>query len=88
MVSKNVRIFLIAVSIILFLLIITAGIYQFITVSRAHETFENYYSFRGCAELINRTSEYGYCKTNSGETIKIVEYNHKWYLDGDLPWAP
>ena len=56
-------------------------------VDTAHSTFENYYAFRGCAQLLNKTDDYGICKTDSGQIIKIVKYQNKWYLDGDLPWA-
>jgi hypothetical protein len=52
---------------------------------KAHSTFENYYAFRGCVQLLDRTSDYGICKTGSGQTIKIVKYQDRWYLDGDLP---
>jgi hypothetical protein len=51
----------------------------------AHSSFENYYAFRGCTDLIERTDTYGICKTKSGETIKIVLYEGRWFLDGDLP---
>lgn len=51
----------------------------------AHSTFENYYAFRGCERLIERTDSYGTCVTNSGKTIKIVQYEGRWFLDGDLP---
>lgn len=52
---------------------------------KAHSTFENYYAFRGCMQLIKRTNDYGICKTDSSQTIKIVKFNNRWYLDGDLP---
>ncbi|MDE2188662.1 MAG: hypothetical protein KGJ35_02965, partial [Patescibacteria group bacterium] len=45
---------------------------QFLYVEKAHSTFENYYAFRGCTELLERTDSYGICKTGSGQTIKIV----------------
>ena len=61
------------------------GIYQVRLLRKAHSTFDNYYAFRGCAQLIKRTSTYGICKTNSGQTIKIVLYHGKWYLNGDTP---
>jgi hypothetical protein len=61
------------------------GTYQYFYLKKAHSTFENYYAFRGCTELITRTDDYGICKTKSGETIKIVKYQGKWFLDGDLP---
>ena len=54
---------------------------------KAHSTFDNYYTFRGCVQLLEKEKEFGICKTNSGQTIKIVKYHDKWYLDGDLPWA-
>ena len=52
---------------------------------RAHSTFENYYKFRGCAELISKTDETGLCKLKDDKTIKLVKYRGKWFLDGDLP---
>ena len=54
-------------------------------LDKAHSTFENYYAFRGCAQLIDKTDDYGICKTTSGAVIKIVKFQNKWYLDGDLP---
>lgn len=59
--------------------------YWVIYLNIAHSTFDNYYNFRGCTQLINKTQDYGFCKISSGETIKIVKYQGKWYLDGDLP---
>jgi hypothetical protein len=70
---------------VLLLLIIISGVYYIIYLKIAHSTFEKYYKFRGCVELINKTENYGFCKINYGETIKIVKYQNKWYLDGDLP---
>jgi hypothetical protein len=61
------------------------GIYQILYLQKSHSTFENYYSFRGCIHLIEKTDEYGICTTKSGQTIKIVMFEGKWYLDGDLP---
>lgn len=58
---------------------------QFFVVMRAHSTFENYYAFRDCTKLLKRTSTYGICKTPGGQTIKIIAFRGKWYLDGDLP---
>jgi hypothetical protein len=59
--------------------------YQVFYLKKAHSTFENYYAFRGCSQLIEKKEDYGICKTNSGETIKIVKYQERWFLDGDLP---
>jgi hypothetical protein len=52
---------------------------------RAHSTFDNYYRFRGCVQLVERTDNYGICRIDTGKMIKIVKYQNKWYLDGDLP---
>jgi hypothetical protein len=68
-------------------IIITFGIYWIIYLNIAHSSFENYYKFRGCTELIEKTDTYGTCKTSSGDTIKIVKFQDKWYLDGDLPYV-
>jgi hypothetical protein len=54
-------------------------------LKKAHSTFENYYAFRGCTELIEQTNTYGVCQTKSGQTIKIVKFDNRWFLDGDLP---
>jgi hypothetical protein len=59
--------------------------YQVYITNRAHTTFERYYAFRGCTQLIDRTDTYGDCKTAGGQTIKIVLINGKCYLDGDGP---
>jgi hypothetical protein len=74
---------------IIFLLLVTVavsfGVYQVVYLRKAHSTFENYYAFRGCTQLLEKTDTYGTCKLSSGQTIKIVKYQNKWYLDGDLP---
>ena len=62
-----------------------AGIYWVNYLQVAHSTFENYYKFRGCVQLLEKTDTLGTCKIASGETIKIVKYQNKWFLDGDLP---
>ena len=60
---------------------------QILVLRKAHSTFENYYTFRGCTQLVTKTDIEGKCVTKGGQTIKIVKYRNKWYLDGDLPWA-
>ena len=65
--------------------LIIFGVFQVRMLNKAHSTFDNYYAFRGCTQLITKTPTYGICKTGSGQTIKIVLYHGKWYLDGDLP---
>lgn len=75
-------IFLIAV-----VLMLLFGVNQVITLRKAHSTFENYYTFRGCVQLMKKTNDYGVCKLANGTTIKLVKYQGKWYLDGDLPFC-
>lgn len=58
---------------------------QILYLQKVHSTFENYYAFRGCTRLLQKTNDFGICKTSSGETIKIVKYQNRWFLDGDLP---
>ena len=68
--------------------LIVAGmfcVYQIRVLNSAHSTFENYYRFRGCSLLVEKTDTYGTCKLTSGQTIKIVEIQNKWYLEGDGP---
>jgi hypothetical protein len=76
---------IIVILLLVIVLIFTFGIYQFLSLRKAHSTFEDYYAFRGCVQLINKTDDYGICKIKSGQTIKIVKFQNKWYLDGDLP---
>lgn len=76
---------LIAALCIIVVILIGLGAYQIRALQRAHSTFTNYYSFRGCVQLVEKTPTYGICKTGSGQTIKIVLYHDKWYLNGDLP---
>ena len=68
-------------------IIIGLAISQWLYLRDVHSTFEKYYAFRGCVESLQRTNDYGICVTSAGQTIKIVKYQDKWYLDGDLPWA-
>jgi hypothetical protein len=76
----------IGLSIIIFLILLFLALYWIRTLNIAHSTFENYYNFRGCVELLQRTDTYGICRTSSGEIIKIVKFKGKWFLDGDLPY--
>lgn len=73
-----------ALAIVIILLGIIS-ILQLRTLNKAHSTFDNYYAFRGCTQLLKRTSTYGICKTGSGKVITIVSYHGKWYLQGDPP---
>ena len=79
--NKRRALILIFLGIVIFAL----GATQFFILRRAHSTFENYYAFRGCVQLLEKTDTYGICQLSSGQTIKLVKYQNKWYLDGDLP---
>lgn len=67
------------------IIIFIFGMNRYQQVQKAHQTFENYYAFQGCAKLLQKDTDFGICKTNAGQTIKIVLYQGKWYLDGDIP---
>ena len=71
---------------IFILIFLILGVYWLFFLKIAHSSFENYYKFRGCVHLIEKTDNYGFCEISSGETIKLVKFNDKWYLDGDLPY--
>ena len=58
---------------------------QYFVLQKAHSSFENYYAFRGCSELVEKTDTYGTCRLPSGDIIKLVLINGKWYLEGDGP---
>lgn len=55
-------------------------------LKQAHSSFESYYAFRGCVQLIEKTDTYATCKLPNGNIIKLVQVDSKWYLDGDLGW--
>ena len=71
--------------ILLAIFIIGLGAYWVVYLAWAHRSFDNYYKFRGCTELVSKTDDAGLCKIKDGSTIKLVKYQNKWYLDGDLP---
>ena len=81
---KQKRLIIVSMFLIALIFLVIA-INQFFYVQNAHSTFDNYYAFRGCNQLVEKTDNYAYCKIPSGETIKIVKFNSWWYLDGDLP---
>lgn len=59
--------------------------YQMYVVYKAHLTFENYAAFRGCQSTPNKTATSSDCTLKSGQTIKLVEIDGKWFLEGDGP---
>ena len=75
----------IIISVITAVIILSAAVDWVFILQKAHSSFENYYAFRGCKQLIGKTADAGYCRTAAGQTIKIVKFQNKWYLDGDLP---
>jgi len=77
---------IIIVSLVIILVIGIWGLYEIHMLNVAHSSFDNYYKFRGCTELVEKTDTYAICKLSSGETIKLVQVNNKWFLDGDLGW--
>ncbi len=81
MIKKKYIIILLAI----FLVLSAFAAYYIYYLNMAHSTFENYYAFRGCTTLVEKTDTYGICNTDSGQTIKIVKFQNAWYLDGDLP---
>lgn len=81
--NKKIVAAIVVVIVLVFILMFSQWLY----LKKAHSTFENYYAFRGCTQLLEKTDSYGTCKIASGQTIKIVKFDGKWYLDGDLPWA-
>ena len=87
--KKTKLILIVSVLALIFLILIAIGglfaLNYIKYLNIAHSSFENYYQFRGCQELVNKTEDYGFCKLQTGEVIKLVKYKNKWYLDGDLP---
>ncbi len=79
----------IIIAVIVLVLVVVAGVAlaldQYFVLKKAHSTFDNYYAFRGCTQLVSRTDTSGVCKTASGDTITIVLINGKWYLQDDGP---
>ena len=73
------------ISIVLSLLVFGFMTYQVITTYQAHATFEGYCKWRHL-DVVNQSADFGYCKDAiSGQIFKMVLFNGRWYLDGDLP---
>lgn len=75
-----------SLAVIVVIIVVLAALvaFQVSTLRKAHSSFDNYYTFRGCTQLIKKTPTYGTCRTASGKTITIVLYQGRWYLQGDL----
>lgn len=76
---------LVKIIIILILIVAIFCIYQFLMLQKAHSSLENYAAFRGCIGLTNQTATSTDCSLQSGQKIKLVKINDKWYLEGDGP---
>ena len=59
--------------------------WQLVTLRIAHSSFDNYAAFRGCARITSKTSDAGTCTLANGQSVTMVRYEGKWYLQGDLP---
>lgn len=70
---------------VIMLVLIGLATWWILYLKKAHSTFENYYAFRGCTELLAKTDDYGICKLKDGKEIRIVKFDNRWFLDGDLP---
>lgn len=67
------------------IVLVALAIWQFTTLRVAHSSFANYAAFRGCATITSQSSASGTCTLADGQTIQIVQFHGRWYLDGDLP---
>ncbi len=70
---------------VIFLSLVGLGASWLIYLNKAHSSFSEYYKFRGCLKLIEKTENFGTCEIGGGKLIKIVKISDKWYLDGDGP---
>jgi hypothetical protein len=66
-------------------ILVALGLWQVATLRTAHSSFANYASFRGCSQITSETSTSGTCTLPNGQSITMVQYEGKWYLEGDLP---
>ncbi len=68
-----------------FLILALLFAWQFITLRKAHSSLANYAAFRGCASVAEESGGYAICGLPSGQSIKLVQFRNRWYLDKDLP---
>jgi hypothetical protein len=59
--------------------------WQVLYLQKAHSTFDNYAAFRGCEQITSETATSGTCALSSGQSITIVKFDNRWFLQGDLP---
>ncbi len=69
------------------LIIVLAALatWQIVTLQKAHSSFANYAAFRGCAQITGESDSSGTCMLANGQSITIVKFNGRWFLQGDLP---
>lgn len=73
---------------VVFVIILAAvAIWQAVTLQKAHSSFANYAAFRGCATITSQSTASGTCTLPNGQTITMVKFNGRWYLNGDLPYC-
>ncbi len=81
---KNNRLLLI-VAVAIFLggvICLTNSMY---TTYHAHDMFDGYCEWRGLT-VASKSDNYGYCENKqTGQKYKIVLFEGRWFLDGDLP---
>ena len=82
---KNIFKILLTIIVLGLIVVLSMGLGYVFYLKKAHSTFDNYYNFRGCVVLLEKTDSYGVCKNSSGQVVKIVKFQDRWYLDGDLP---
>ena len=58
---------------------------QIVMLQKAHSSFANYAAFRGCATVTSQTDATGTCTLANGQSITLVKFDNKWFLQGDLP---
>lgn len=80
---KNHRWIQIALALVVILFIYAGS--QVLMLQKAHSTFDNYAAFRGCTHITSRTDSVGRCVTDSGQSVTIVKFDNRWFLQGDLP---
>lgn len=82
--ARKYNVFL-TVALSVFIIFLVFCIWKVLYLRRMHSTFENYYKFRGCRELIEKNDVSAVCRLSDDKLIKIVKYKDRWFLDGDLP---
>ena len=87
--QKTIRTIAIIAATIIFIMLVVFVFYQIMTTYQAHTALEGYCKWRGL-EVVNKTSDEGYCSDKEGNVYKIVMVRDRWFLSGDVsqgfPW--